>query len=166
MCWKYEVNCLAKELEMDLGFVKVLLEKEMGWLGGTGEDLLDRDLMMEKSFEELVWWSALERVASHRWRVYLEEAEEIWELRIGIWGLAESICRRASRSFMSAATSGGVCGMKFLRSPAGMECLEAVRIVLRKESSPVSQEMGLGSEEKSSSDSVVKESHSAFLKLK
>lgn len=47
-----------------------------------------------------------------------------------------------------------------------MECLEAVRIVFRKESSPDSQEEGFGREEKSCSDSVVKESQSAFLKLK
>ena len=53
-----------------------------------------------------------------------------------------------------------------MRKPAGMECLEAVRIALQKDFSPVWQEVGIGREEKSCSDSVVKESQSAFLKLK
>ena len=78
------MNCLAKALEVDFGLVKVLWTKEIGWFGVTGEDLLERDLIIEKSFEELERWSALERVAFNRWREYSEEAEEIWLLRMGI----------------------------------------------------------------------------------
>ena len=48
--------------------------------------LLDRDLRMENSFEELERWSALDKVSSQRWRLNWEEAELIWEFRIGIWG--------------------------------------------------------------------------------
>ena len=104
---KWEVNCLAKALEMDFDLVKFLLRKDTGWLGGTGEVLPDKDLMTEKSLEELKQWSALEKVASHHWRLYLEVEDVIWELRMEIWGLQESVCRRASRSLMSAATLGG-----------------------------------------------------------
>ena len=77
--------------------------------------LPDRDLRMENSFEELERWSALDKVSSQRWRLNWEEAEVIWEFRIGIWGFVGSDRRRASRSFESLATSGGDWGTKFLR---------------------------------------------------
>lgn len=106
---------MAKESEMDLDLVWVLRPKVIGWLGGTGVVLPDRDLRMENSFEELERWSALDKVSSQRWRLNWEEADVIWEFRIGIWGFVGSDRRRASRSFESLATSGGDWGTKFFR---------------------------------------------------
>ena len=112
---KWEVNCLAKAFAVDLGLEKVLLPKEIGWLGGMGEDLPEIDLIKEKSLEGLDLWSALEMVSSHRLRLYSAEAEEIWELRRGIWGLVGSCLRRESRCRIKEVTSTGDWGIKFLR---------------------------------------------------
>jgi len=48
-----EVNCLLKELEMNLGEVWVLGPKEMGWLGGGEERLPDKDLRSDQYLERL-----------------------------------------------------------------------------------------------------------------
>ena len=151
---------------MDLGLVWVLRPKVIGWLGGTGVVLLDRDLRMENSFEELERWSALDKVSSQRWRLNWEEAEVIWEFRIGIWGFVGSDRRRVSRSFVSLATSGRDWGIKSLRKSAGIACFEALSRALRNVFSPVEQDEGGGREEKVRSVSKVKRSQSAFLKLK
>ena len=51
---KWDVNCLAKAFAVDLGLEKVLLPKEIGWFGGTGEDLPEIDLIKEKSLKDLI----------------------------------------------------------------------------------------------------------------
>ena len=60
--------CLQKELEMDLDSVWIFGPKEMGWFGGTAEDLPERDFIRDQCLAGLNQWSDLERVSSQRTR--------------------------------------------------------------------------------------------------
>ena len=60
-----EVNCLQKALEMDFDLLKVLGPKEMGWLGGVGEILPERDLRRAQWRDEFRTWLDWDRVSSH-----------------------------------------------------------------------------------------------------
>ncbi len=65
VCLWMEVNCLQKELAMDLDLLRVLGPKEMGWFGGMGEVLPERDLSRDQYLVGFVW-GALWRVCSQR----------------------------------------------------------------------------------------------------
>ena len=55
------MNCLQKELEMDLDLVWIFGPKEMGWFGGTAEDLPERDFRRDQYLAGLDRWSDLEQ---------------------------------------------------------------------------------------------------------
>ena len=145
------MNCLQKELEMDLDLVWIFGPKEMGWFGGTAEDLPERDLRRDQYLAGLDRWSDLERVSSQRWRACWEKEDWIRSFRILILGSEGFWCLKESLSVIRRLASGGEWGVNDLRKPAGMECFEAVLRIFLKDFSPLAQEEGVGRDAKSSS---------------
>ena len=86
------------------GFSKVevgtFLLKEMVWLDGGELFMPERDLRRDQNLEGFVLWSDLERVSCHFLLGCWLTIEEIWLLRIWIWGSWGLVSRRESRCWI------------------------------------------------------------------
>ena len=159
------MNCLINLLATVLGSEEVMGPKVIGWLGGRTVLLPEREQRRDQSLLGSVRWlvdSTLFRQAC------LDDSEMVFDIlwfSSSITGFCGFILLSASLCLIRVAALWGIFGMKSHWYPAGMACLEAARIILRKIFSPLAHEVGGGRLENCVSDSQTKLVQSALLKF-
>jgi hypothetical protein len=155
----------VKRFAMGRCLVRVLLPKVMGWLGGIW-DLLPERLRRRDQYRLEFDFKLCDSTCSIHF--LLEDSLIISDMLLFSWtreGSAGSWRRKSSRRLISGTASCGRPGMKFLRCPDGMHCLDADSRASRKTRSPCAQDRGGGRSEMRASVMAMKRLQSAKLKL-